>query len=345
MLAAVPDRRPPCERSRRGRLGLRVAISLGGLAALAACRSDAAPPGVTDVRIDDPLEHHRREGFVELVPPIHLPSSSPDRAQVEIWVKVPEGTLIDLDLDHDPDGAGRPSLEFPPGTLADRVEWTGKGDERRIVDIRGTRLEPGGTQTFYVYRPTAPNPRAPLFGLEWAREDRQAQQAATERLATKVGEHPPVAGMAPPRRKAVLDGVRARNGCAGCHGLSRPENEQPREHGLVDRGTDRSGFYTPQTVLWDEAPLEAYGAHDRSWHDPGIEVRCGGEPVTIPENEAPRRCADDSIARGRLRWDVAEPAAKAHRAEVCEGRRWLAAHMSQEDRAKLVEALQPCEKI
>lgn len=316
-----------------------------GMAALPACRSDAPPPGVTDLRIDAPLEHHAREGFVLLVPPVHLPSSSPDRDQVETWVKLPEGARIALLWDE----AGRPSLELPPGTLADRVEWLGTGDDRRIVDIRGTRIEADGSQTFYVYRPTAPNPRAPLFGLEWSRDDPQAQHAATERLATKVGELPPVAGMPPARREAVLDGVRARNACAGCHALSRPENQAPREHGLVDRGTDASGLFTPRTVLWDEVPLEAYGAHDRSWDDPAIEVRCPGEhgpePAPTPEAGAPRRCPDGAIARGRLRWNAPEPVAKAHRAAVCESRAWLIAHMAQEDAAKLTPALQPCQKM
>src|SRR5690606_38351491 len=91
----------------------------GLLVVLPACRSDAPPPGVTDLRIDAPLEHHAREGFVLLVPPVHLPSSSPDRDQVETWVKLPEGARIALLWDE----AGRPSLGFPPGTLADRVEW------------------------------------------------------------------------------------------------------------------------------------------------------------------------------------------------------------------------------
>ncbi|MCX4244995.1 hypothetical protein [Paraliomyxa miuraensis] len=331
---------PPRERPRPAFAGW-IAAGVASLAVSTACRGDAPPPGVTDVVIESPREHHVREGFVQLVPPVHLPSSSPDRDQVEIWVKVPQGSTIALALDD----AGRPTLEFPPGTLADRVEWMGKGDMRRIVDIRGTRIEADGSQTFYVYRPSAPDPRAPLFGLEWARGDASVQEAATEHLVARVAAHPPVAQMPAARREAVLEGVRVRNGCAACHPLSRPENQAPRQHGLVDRGTDRSGFFTPQTVLWDEVPLEAYGAHDRSWHDPSIEVRCGGEIVAAPEGEVPRRCSDGTIARGRMRWDVAEPAARAHRAAVCDGRRWLAAHMTQADGAKLSSALRPCEKI
>lgn len=306
------------------------------VAALGACRSAAPPPGVSELRIDDPLDYHAREGFVQLTPPAHLPSSSPQRDQVEIWVKLPEAATLEVAFEH----ADRPTLEFPPGTAAERVEWFGTGDERRIVDIRGTIIEPGGAQTFYVYRPTAPDPRAPLFGLAWARGDQAVQRAATEYLVAKVAALPPVVDMAEPRRAAILDGVRARNACAGCHGLARPENEVPRQHGLVDRGTDRSGLVTPQTVLWDEVPLEVYGAHDRSWEDPAIEVRCAGTPVTGPG----RRCPDGSIARGRLRWEATDPEARALQSAVCESRLWLAAHMTQNARADIAAALGPCRK-
>lgn len=310
-------------------MGLGPALALG-------CGPPGPPPGVTDLHIDEPSTHHVREGFTRLAPPVHLPSSSPDRDQVEIWVRLPDDALIGLFEDE----AGRPTLELPPGTLSDRVEWHGDGEDRRIVDIRGTRIEPDGAQTFYVYRPTAPDPTAPLFGLEWPRGDAAVQRAATDYLVSKVAALPPVVGMAESRRHEVLEGVRGRNQCAGCHGLSRPENERPRQHGLVDRGTDRSGLFTPRTVLWDEAPLEAYGAYDRSWDDPALEVRCAGVPVTEPG----RRCPDGGIARGRLRWDATEPDARAWLAAVCESRAWVAAHMSDADRGKLAASLIPCQR-
>jgi len=320
----------------RGRLGLLGA--LGALGGLGACR-DAPPPGVTDLRIEDPLAYHQAEGFTPLVPPAHLPSSSPERDQVEIWVRLPDGATIDAQLDP----AGRPTLEFPPGTRADRVEFAGRGDARRIVDIRGTRLEDDGRQVFYVLRPTGSTPRSPLFGVEWARDDAAAHEAATDRLVAKLAEVPAWASMPADRRRRQLDGVRAKNRCAGCHALGRPDNTVPREHGIVDRGTDRSGFHTPQTVLRDEVALEAYGGHDRSWSDPSLEIRCGGEPLAQPAPGA-RRCPDGSIATARLRWDAREPAAKAHLEQVCESRRFLLAHMTPENRAKMARAAGPCQE-
>ncbi|MCA9711690.1 MAG: hypothetical protein KDK70_37995 [Myxococcales bacterium] len=322
----------------RDRPSLVLALALGG--SPAGCRSDAPPPGVTDVRIEAPRRYHADEGFVPLVPPVHLPSSSPERDQVEIWVKLPPDGLIDVRLDE----RQRPVLRFPPGTWADRVEFAGRGDARRIVDIRGTRIEPDERQTFYVFRPTAPDPDAPLFGVEWPREDAGAHRAATERLLSKLTALPPAATMDDDARHRFLEGVRVRNGCAGCHGLARPDNEIPKQHGLVDRGTDDSGLFTPQTVLWDEVALEAYGAHDRSWSDPAIEVRCGDRALDAQDPQDARRCPDGSIAQGRLRWDATEPVARAHLAQVCEGRRILTAHMTPENRAKISPAMGPCEK-
>lgn len=307
------------------------------VAGVAGCGSDAPPPGVTDLRLDEPMAHHVGEGYVQMVPPVHLPSSSPERDQVEIWVKLPEGPSIDVQID----AKGRPTLRFGPGTQADRVEFAGRGDMRRIVDIRGTRIEPDGRQTFYVYRPTAPNPRAPLFGVQWARDDAAAHEAATERLVATLAQMPPATAMAPAARQRFFDGVRVRNGCAGCHALARPDNETPGEHGVVDRGTDLSGFFTPQTVLWDEVMLEAYSAHDRSWGDPALEIRCGDQPVEAPQAGA-RRCPDGSIARGRLRWDAQEPVARAHLAEVCESRKIVLAHMTPKNRVRMSPAEGPC---
>lgn len=312
------------------------ALLASSLAGGIGCSSDPPPPGVEDVRIEEPAGWHAREGFVKLVPPVHLPSSSDQLDQVEIWVKVPEGASIEV---HD-DERGRPTLEFPPGTIADRVEYAGLGAERTIVDIRGTTIDEDGSQTFHVYRPTATDPGVPLFGLRWAREDGEAHGAATERLVAKVGALPPLVNMAEPRRSRILDGVRARNGCAGCHRISRPENTRSGEHGIVNRSTDRSGFFTPHTVLWDEMPLESYGRFDRSWSDPAVEVRCGDEVVSRDD----RACPDGSLPQGRIRWDASDPASRTHLDAVCESRAWIVAHLTDQGRADLAPIMTPCKK-
>ncbi|MEM7151352.1 MAG: hypothetical protein AAF799_00850 [Myxococcota bacterium] len=329
----------PGPRPRHAALGAVAWLGIAGLLAMAAtgCRRDPPPPGVEDLSIEDPLRFHEREGYVRLVPPTHIPSSSALVDQVEIWMWLPPDARIDA---HD-DTQGRPTLEFPAGTIVDRVEFFGTGDRRAIADIRGTRINEDGAQDFHVYRPTAPDPAAPLFGLRWAREDTEAHAAATDRLVAKALEHPPAVGKPQPWRDRFAKGIRVRNRCAGCHGYSRLDNDRPKEHGLVNRGTDRSGFVVPQTVLWDEAPLESYGAHDRSWDDPSIEIRCGEVPAAGPR----KGCEDGSVPLGRLRWDAEEPEAHAHLREVCEGRAWLITHMADQDGPRWSGLAEDCKKV
>lgn len=312
-------------------------ILVSGAIATLGCRRDPPPPGVEDLIIEDPMQFHEREGYVRLVPPTHIPSSSALLDQVEIWMWLPPDAKIAV---HD-DAQGRPTLEFPPGTIVDRVEFAGTGDRRAIADIRGTRIAEDGSQDFHVYRPTAPEPAAPLFGLRWAREDTEAHAAATDRLVAKALEHPPAVGKPQPWRDRFAKGIRVRNRCSSCHGYSRQDNKTPNEHGLVNRGTDRSGFTVPQTLMWDEAPLESYGAHDRSWTDPSIEIRCGEKP----ENGPGRACEDGSVPLGRLRWDAEEPEAKAHLRQVCEGRAWLITHMANDEASRWGALAADCKKV
>ncbi len=295
------------------------------------------PPGVRDLTIDDPGTYYEREGFVRLTPPTYLPSSSPSQEQVEIWLKLPDEATIALHRD----AAGRPTLEFPPGARADRVEFFGEGAQRRIADIRGAQVDQDGTQTFFVYRPSAPSPTASLFGVAWAGEDRAVHAAATERLVAKLAEVLPASAMPPPRREQFLKGVRAKNRCADCHTLARPDNASRNEHGLVNRGTDRSGWFTPQTVLWDEVLLEQYGGHDGSLRDPSIEIRCGDATVAAEALED-RRCPDGSLPRGRFRWDRAWEANPERAQAICASRRVLVNATSSDEKAMLNTAIAPC---
>jgi hypothetical protein len=276
--------------------------------------------------------------MVRMVSPVLLPSSSSDIEQVEVWVSVPAGATVGLAQDE----RGRLSLEFPPGTRSDRVEWFGRGEERRIVDVRGTRIDDDGSQTFFVYRPTAADPQAALFGVEWAREDEHAHAAATERMVHRLSQLPPAAGMPAARKQRFLDGVRAKNRCAGCHTIDRPQNTRANEHGIVDRGTDRSGLFTPRTVLWDEVPIEAYGMHNGSLHEPTLEIRCH-DVVVEAETLDGRRCPDSEVAVGRIRWDQARRMRSDRADMICASRRAIAGWLATEDRVRVAAALAPCD--
>ena len=96
--------------------------ALGFAAALAYTSMSAdADLGERDVvqriRIAEPDGHWAREGFVEMVPPVRLPSSSAEAEDVAIWLRIPQGGRIETRWD---ERRGDWVLVFPPGTVADR---------------------------------------------------------------------------------------------------------------------------------------------------------------------------------------------------------------------------------
>ena len=288
---------------------------------------DRPPAGVSDVTIEDPVTFHEREGFVQMVPPIHLPSFRSDADTVEVWIRVPDGGKIEA-----PDRR----LEFPPGTIADRVEVRGLGKHRQVVDIRGAKIEADGTQTFHVYRPTAPGPAGPMFGLEWKRRDAEAHKAATDRFIAKLAALPPATKMKDDQRQAFLDDLRGKNQCLPCHEPKREQNVRQNDFGAVNRGTDHSGFFTPSTVLWDEIPLESYGKHDLSLTDPAISVTCGDAKLEG------RTCTNGQVPVGKWSFVRAQERNPERARQVCAARRYLAERMSPAARSRFEESLTSC---
>lgn len=311
--------------------------ALSGLVLLlAACSSDLGH-GAQKEEIRDPLGFHTREGFRSLVPTAHIPSSLAERDQVQIWLSLPPTGEIDGQQQ-----GGKLRLKFPPGTRADRVEYAGLGEHRRIVDIRGSTVTEDG-QRYHVYRPSAAQPAAALFGASWPAGQSKAHGVATDYLVERIAAAPPVAEMEAQRRTAELDSFRGKNNCLPCHDANRPDNTRLREHGLVNRGTDVSGFFTPSTVFDDEVPLESYGRFDRSLDDPLLDIVCGDEVVEALEGRA---CPDpQEVPRARWNWErawVADPA----RAEArCEQARWLAARMNARTQAAVAGVLENCRDV
>lgn len=322
------------------------ASGLLGVTILAsACAREPAPPlphGVEERTLAAPTEYHRREGFVRLEPPIHAPSSAAELDQVEIWIRVPPSAAIELAQDP----AGAPTLAFPPGTIADRVEFAGQGVRRRVVDIRGTTVTEDGGQRFHVFRPTGPAPEAPLRGVAWPRESPAAHAVATDRLLAQLAEGWPARDMAETARARFLEGVRSRNACLPCHAPHRPTNRWPGDRGLVHRGTDASGFFTPQWVLRDRAPLESYGAHDRTWSDPAVDVHCVDES-SPGERVEPRgrACGARGIPWGTLDWERAWAETPERARAICRSRHYLLARSSPAAAEAFADALAPCTKV
>ncbi len=209
---------------------------------------------------------------VPLTPPVHLPSTRSDRDTVAVHLALPahgEVTWVDTP-------GGRSVLAWPPGTQADRVEeWGG-----RVVDVRGTRIDAAGRRWHHVYKPATPGTDPKMLGATWPADAPELTQIAVEAfldalMQTEVGE-------ARPDPERYRGQVAAKLDCEGCHALARPANEVAREHGLVARGTDAAGWFTPATVLDLQVALEAYGAWDRNLSDPHVSLSCAGEPLTKP---------------------------------------------------------------
>ncbi len=308
--------------------------------ALAGCKSDDALPklehGARAVEITTPLTFHEREGFTALVPPAHIPSSDAEIDQVTVWLKLGAGAITTREVD------GRTLLVFPEGTRADRVEKAGRADVAFIADIRGTTLTADGPR-FHVYRPAAPQPAAPLFGAQWPSDSADAHAVATDYLAGRIAESEPVKSWKPAAREAELQSFRGKNACLPCHDPARPENTRAGEHGLVNRGTDGSGFFTPYTLFEDDVPLEQYGAHDHTLGDPLVDVVCGEEIVAQTEGKTwDRSCPAGQTPRARWRWDRAWAQAPTRAKQRCAQAKWLFERMDTGAKSQVTKFFDNC---
>ncbi|MGB1014087.1 MAG: hypothetical protein ACPG4T_08145 [Nannocystaceae bacterium] len=286
------------------------------------------------LELQDPDGYWRREGFVRMVPPVRLPSGSPNLEQIEVWLKLPEGAVIEV-----VDGPNGPTLEFPAGTISDRVEYVGEGDKRFVGDVRGTRFGPG-QQRFRILRPVRPGPRTSLHGYEWVRGNRAHKSEVDTQMLAFLGDTPPGKNMSPPAREKYFKWFAGISNCAGCHGPNKPANRTHRAGGLPNRGTDASGMYTPVTVLASETPIETYRPHDLNRTDPAVSIACPtGQPnLTGPHATCPKRQVP--IATLDLAAALARGDKRAH--ELCRARRYLYQHLSPRGQSLFSAAVKAC---
>lgn len=323
-----------------GLVGAGVAVGLVGLGVWL-----ARPRAPHELVIDAPETWWAENGFVALAPPVHLPESAGDRGRTVVWLKLPEGAAIDTVAVSDPRGF---TLDFPPGTVADRVEyWRPNADAPlQVADVRGVRVEADGRQVFRVFRPREARPGAALYGYEWARGDAEAKArvhaAITARMEAGSGFAWP---SRPEGRQKAIAGYLGKSGCATCHTPDRPDVLVGKSAIGVQRGTDHSGFFVPQTLLRDDAPLESYRTHDPNADDPCVRVTCGdavATPTTTPAGGKRFRCANGAVPRGRFDLDCAVRAADGHGAAVCASRRVLYDHLDEPAREHFRAAFEAC---
>lgn len=308
--------------------------------ALALVGCQRPPDGVIELRIEDPVAHWG-EGFARLETPVHMPSPSASRDDVEVWIAL--GTApVGLQLGDD----GVPRLRFGPGTQADRLEYAGEGEARRLVDVRGSRFEADGSCTHHVLRPIEERPDAPLVGMQWPCDVAPAQQAATAAMLERLAGLPPFTRMQEGPRHRALDGFAERNDCDGCHAEARPDATVVDAYGPVFRGTDASGLFAPMSVMRDRQPVEAYGGFDRNLDDPAITASCDGAPAERAEvrhGVMRWRCVDGGVPVASLDWEVLRRTDAARADAICASRRLLVGAMDDAAKTAFAPTLAPCD--
>lgn len=288
------------------------------------------------VRAEIAQDHWKAHGFVELVPAVRLPTTHRDDGDIHVWVKLPDGAVI-----RSADTPSGPTLDFPAGTAADRVEHFGD----HVTDVRGTVLTKDGEQ-FHVFVPRTPEAHSKLVGWSWRRGDDDSQANVTHELVTFLKNAPlPSTGRAAQGESLMdvrLDRYAFNNQCARCHVHEKPESANATD--LVRRRTDRDGFFVPLSVLSDEGPLERHRERDLNLRDPFITLVCTSGKATIVEELGRRhaRCPDGDTVRARLDVRAALAANDAHAHAVCNARRYLHAHMDEASRARFAAAFSVC---
>jgi hypothetical protein len=333
-----------------GRLGaLRARAWLCTCAALAllavACDDTLEPialhSAVTAKRIDDPRGsqgHWRDNGFVEMVPPVRLPSDKSARDRIAVWLKVGTGEGQKINARRLADG--RVTLVFPPGTVADRVESMGDA----VIDVRGTTLDDGGVERFHVYVAEEEAPSA-LVGWEWRRGDFDAEASATRALLAQLhktrrrmkGEPPPSEQQ---HRNSIMIYER-NNNCGACHAHDKPPTTRGN---AVHRATDASGFFVPLSVLAAELPLERHRPWEMNVGDPFLTLRCESGAPRLVERGFARSyvCAGAEVPTARLDVPRALAADDERARAMCASRRYLHEHMSDDARALFADAFVAC---
>jgi hypothetical protein len=288
------------------------------------------------VSIDDPRTYWTRTGFVEMTPPIRLPSRD-GRERITVWLRVPEGENIAL-VWRD----GRPRLTYPPGTVADRVDLRDGQDPGSVEDVRGTQFTSGG-EYFHVLRPLG---LGDLAGVEWARGDRAAARAATDRMLAHIARFSRHTFQFEVEQQVF----ERHNDCAICHEPGKEERVSSRQigaDGLPNRGTDAAGLYTVASVLADSAPLERHRAHDMNEGDPYISVLCSDQRPAVfrISREGQVRhyaCEDQSIPRARFDLVRALSDGDTHAIAVCASRAYLWRHMAEDGHRAFASVFGEC---
>jgi hypothetical protein len=313
--------------------------ALMGIAAVATIvgrRNHAVP-----LSIADPQMHWAGGGFVEMVPPIRLPTSLGGYDHITVWLRVPDGRPVRVEHDGE-----RLTLVYPPGTVADRVEMREPSHidgahAWRVTDVRGTRLDDDGRERFHVLQAAARDGLS-LAGFEWRRDDPSGVRAANAGLEELL-RRGRLRDVDERKRAQAIDRLLRLNDCQPCHEHDRSERTRYTEGG-PRRATDRAGFYVILSVLADAAPLENHRPREANVDDPFVTVSCGEDEASLVTTDTGPRytCPDDRVPFARMDVARALAAGQPHAGAVCSSRRYLHEHMDDEARAAFAPSFAEC---
>lgn len=301
--------------------------------------------GVERVEIATPASHWQDHGFVEMVPAIRLPTSQARDDMIRVYLRLPGDRKITA---HGLGEQQRPTLVYPPGTEAARVESLRFKDpngtwRETVVDVRGTRIREPGRQHYYALRPESGAPQAPLAGWSWPAADPVAQQQASCKLQALARQAGGPLGR-PPMRGSELDELRTLNQCGSCHTINH-RRELSIEHApMPRRETDSAGFFTPLSVLNDHAPMAATRPLDTNICDRLVSVRCDGQSARLVQEAGWTwyRCPDDRVPVGHRDTRTGLQNKDAYTQAVCASRRYLHDHMEHTARRLFAGSFQAC---
>jgi hypothetical protein len=315
-------------------------VSVGVVPALAATAPGQAIR-LHAVRWPNRLDYWRQVGFVDMEPPVRLPTDKSIQEYVMVWLRIPAGKKIGVRwLPREK----RYTLTFPPGTVADRID--GGVNQKQamftldgIADVRGATIAADGGTWWHVYEPVPGKSPKWLSGYAWLRTGRAGDDLAADHLIKLY--YPG----APERAKSEMAEFRELNQCGACHRPDRPIPTTADNAGDSFAETDMDGFYQPITVLTDSMTL----VNDRPWDlnvdDPYITVWCGKRKAKLTvRGDAYRRyiCPDHVAPVGKLDMAAALAHKDPHALKVCAARRYLYRHMAAKDRRDFAGGFAEC---
>ena len=327
--------------STRGRVGRAALVLMGSLGVSAAASADGAD--VRALRLERPAQFWS-QGYTAMVPSIRLPTSHAGDDLIQVWLRLPADGKVDARYLQDQE---RFTLEFPPGTRSDRIEYFRVPDADgtkawTAVDVRGTTIEADGSQRFHVLRPLDDSVGATLVGWSWPRDDRAAQQTVDRELKQLVQR------VRRPPNKPPMDEAEARsmvefNQCAECHqpNLQRARFASQRS---LERATDAMGFFVPHAVVQDRCVVANHRPRDLNSEDPFVSVTCDDGPARLQNDDGHEYyvCPDDSVPMGARDVEAALRAGQDYTQRACASRRYLYQHMTAQARQAFAPAFRAC---